>query len=81
MDLLTLVMHELGHVLEYEHDAAGVLAETFVAGVRRTDQQHDQMAAVDRVVGQSGDHHNGTWLGAWLHDQFESTHLRAKWHR
>ncbi|HUE73928.1 MAG TPA: hypothetical protein VMP01_23815, partial [Pirellulaceae bacterium] len=34
MDLLTAVMHELGHVLGHDHDDGGVMAETLAAGVR-----------------------------------------------
>src|SRR5207245_9031697 len=34
MDLLTVVMHEMGHVLGYEHEATGVMQDTLSAGVR-----------------------------------------------
>src|SRR5207244_11830459 len=34
MDLLTVVMHEMGHVLGYEHEALGVMQDTLAAGVR-----------------------------------------------
>jgi len=34
MDLLTVVMHELGHVLGYEHEATGVMQDTLSASVR-----------------------------------------------
>ncbi len=34
MDLLTVVMHELGHLLGQHHDAGGVMTETLAAGVR-----------------------------------------------
>lgn len=36
MDLLTVLMHELGHVLGHEHDEGGVMAETLTAGTRLT---------------------------------------------
>jgi hypothetical protein len=35
MDLLTAVMHELGHVLGYDHSEAGLMRESLVPGVRR----------------------------------------------
>jgi uncharacterized delta-60 repeat protein len=36
MDLLTVLEHEIGHVLGYEHDASGVMQETLAAGTRLT---------------------------------------------
>jgi ELWxxDGT repeat protein len=34
MDLLTVVMHEMGHVLGYDHEATGVMRDTLSAGAR-----------------------------------------------
>jgi biopolymer transport protein ExbB len=34
MDLLTVVMHELGHLLGYAHEDRGVMSETLAAGIR-----------------------------------------------
>ena len=36
MDLLTVLIHEIGHVLGHEHDEGGVMAETLTAGTRLT---------------------------------------------
>jgi membrane-associated phospholipid phosphatase len=36
MDLLTVVTHEVGHLLGYDHAAAGVMQDTLDAGTRRT---------------------------------------------
>jgi hypothetical protein len=35
VDLLTVVLHELGHVLGHDHTAEGVMAEVLPIGVRR----------------------------------------------
>ena len=36
MDLLTVLDHELGHLLGHDHEEGGVMSETLSAGVRRT---------------------------------------------
>src|SRR4029079_12575430 len=36
MDLLTVLTHEVGHLLGYDHAAGGVMEETLDAGLRRT---------------------------------------------
>jgi hypothetical protein len=41
VDLLTVVLHELGHVLGHEHADEGVMAETLPVGVRRVWDDYD----------------------------------------
>jgi len=35
MDPLTVLVHKLGHLLGYDHDDDGVMAEMLAAGVRQ----------------------------------------------
>jgi hypothetical protein len=41
MDLLTVVMHEMGHVLGLDHDAKGVMQETLDPGTRLSPSRLD----------------------------------------
>jgi len=41
MDLLTVVMHELGHLLGYDHSDIGLMQPTLAAGVRRLFDAHE----------------------------------------
>src|SRR5262249_2347237 len=50
MDLLTVVMHEMGHLLGHGHAEGGVMAETLAAGVREVPliepkERHDAATA------------------------------------
>lgn len=78
MDLLSVVMHELGHVLGFDHDEEGVMAETLAAGVRSARSGHDESARVDQVFGQAGDSSDFAWLGSWLTEQFDPAQGRAR---
>jgi hypothetical protein len=50
---------------------------TLAAGVRRTELDHDDVSLVDQVF-QGEDHRAVAWLGAWLHEQFDSAHDSVK---
>ena len=73
MDLLTVVMHELGHVLGYDHEDDGVMAETLAAGVRRTNADHSHAASVDDIFHQASNQYENSWWGGWLSEQLEAT--------
>ena len=49
IDLLSVVMHELGHLLDYGHDEDGVMAETLAAGIRRTGLEDDSISTTDHA--------------------------------
>ena len=56
MDLLTVLTHEIGHVLGYEHDQTGVMEDTLAAGTRQmpgADHQTDWFAAIDLLFADS----------------------------
>ena len=55
MDLLTVVMHEMGHVLGQEHDDEGVMAETLATGIRRSGISSVQSVLLDQVFSQLND--------------------------
>jgi len=74
MDLLTVVMHELGHLLGHDHDEDGVMAEALAAGVGRTTWEHHNVSLADQVFRQRDDQQVDEWLGAWLSEQFDSMH-------
>ena len=73
MDLLTVVMHELGHLLQQDHDADGVMAETLGAGVRNTSLVNEDSQVVDAVFSQLNEPHANNFLSTvldehrWLH--------------
>ncbi|QDU06235.1 putative outer membrane protein pmp6 precursor [Gimesia chilikensis] len=52
IDLRTVILHELGHLLGYEHDAAGLMQETLAPGVRYLP---DWESATDEFFGSLAD--------------------------
>jgi len=81
IDLLSVVMHELGHVLGHDHETDGVMAESLSAGVRRTSSEPKGLPRGDQVFGHNAGLGDVGWLGAWLAEQFDSPQGRAKWRR
>ena len=72
MDLLSVLMHEFGHLLGHDHDE-GVMAETLDAGQRPTGLNHDYVASVDHLLELSNDDRFKAGLKASLPDHFEFT--------
>ncbi len=63
MDLLTVIAHELGHVLGFEHDDDGVMAETLAAGIRQ--MPGSDVLSVNQVFATS---QNAWWADALTSD-------------
>ena len=67
MDLLTVLEHEVGHLLGYEHEESGVMIDTLPAGTRRTPAgaaSSIDLAGID-------------WLSAFADPEFGV--LRKRW--
>ena len=62
MDLLTVLEHELGHVLGFDHEADGVMAETLAAGTRQTESR--AIEATDALFAMVADNEVGAWFAA-----------------
>lgn len=77
VDLLTVVMYELGRLVGYGHHEEGLMAEALTAGVRRTELD-DHVASVDETFEQWSAHRADAWLGAWLSEHFEPGPAWAK---
>ena len=73
MDLLTVVMHELGHLLGQDHDADSVMAATLVDGVRNASPTNEDSQIVDAVFSQFNESYANDFLGA-LPDELWLSH-------
>ena len=51
MDLLTVLAHELGHVLGFDHEADGLMAETLAAMSQQATYMNEPRAGVDLARG------------------------------
>ncbi len=58
MDLLSVLMHEMGHLLGYDHNDEGVMAETLAAGTRSVELEQVHVAATDFTFGERLDFDN-----------------------
>jgi uncharacterized delta-60 repeat protein len=77
LDLLTVVMHELGHLLGENHADHGVMAATLVAGVRNTGLEQGHWMLFDHL-GKQQCEEGAAWLGAWFDQEFDTARGRAK---
>ena len=66
MDLLTVLEHEIGHLLGHDHGEGGVMRETLDAGTRRTLDPVNRSATnrIDAVFALLALETDAPWTGA-----------------
>ena len=78
MDLLTVVMHELGHLLGQDHDTDSVMAATLVAGVRNASPTNEDSQIVDAVFSQLIESYANDFLSAFPDEHWLSHRPRLQ---
>jgi glucose/arabinose dehydrogenase len=76
MDLLTTVMHEMGHVLGLDHNGEGVMLEALATGTRRTPPEAGKAPGLGSSL-TNGEHRVGLAPGGRAEDRAQRGHRRG----